>query len=81
MTTMAQQMAEYSKALEAAQNEMVSKFPKFAKKFNMAENIVIMDFSKENFVEALKVANEISENNNSVRVSNFSNKNRISIIF
>ena len=80
MKTMQQEMREFAQKLEKAQNEEIAKFANIGKKFYMGDNVVILDFSSENFPNAILVSEEIAKNPQ-IMVKAHIDKRRISLIF
>ena len=63
----------------AFMDNTIAKFPTYKNKGYMGNNIVMMDFSKENYATATKVASALDTTQ--MRVNTYPAKNRIAIIF
>jgi DNA-binding transcriptional regulator of glucitol operon len=89
--TFEQQMAEHSKALQAAQDLMIKRFTDagvtIKQKGYMGENILIMDFAPKDYLKATMLANQIQaeqefkERGDKVQVKSFDKPKRVTIIF
>lgn len=77
--TMEQQMADYRKRLETAQNGTIALFPAFKSKGYMGENILILDFNKSDWATAFAVSESMDKTD--ITVKTYPAKNRIAITF
>ena len=80
MKSMEQELREIYKKLERQMNLEIAKFSNIQRKGYMGENVVMLDFTPQNFENAKSVAEEIGKNPQ-IRVTVYEAKRRVAMIF